>query len=425
VKIAIIGSGIAGLTCAHLLMPDHEVTVYEAERRPGGHTNTVTVDTPAGPAGIDTGFLVFNERTYPGFVRLLDRLGIGSHPSDMSFSVSDERTGIEWRGTSPSTLFAQRRNALRPSFLRMLGDVARFNRMGRRLLESPTAGTGEEGSLRDLLEAHRWSAAFVSGYLVPLASSIWSADPALVGEMPLGTTLRFFERHGLLGFGDHPSWRTVTGGARRYVDAVLAPLAGTRRLRLGDEVWSVRRRSDAGGGVVVESAYGAPQGERYDHVVVAAHSDQALKMLERPSLTESELLGAIAYQPNDATLHRDTRVMPRSRRAWASWNYHRLESAPRRATLTYHLNRLQGLDVGTDFFVSLNRDDVIDEELVVDRFSYSHPVINEASLKAQGRHEEVIDRDGLSFCGAYWGNGFHEDGVQSALRVCRRLGASW
>lgn len=427
-RIAIIGTGIAGLTATHLLDPLHEVTVYEQDIRPGGHTNTVHVDLGTESCDVDTGFLVFNERNYPGLVRFFDRLGIASHPSDMSFSVADERTGLEWRGTSFSTVFAQRRNLFDRRFVGMLTDVARFNRAGR-----PVARGEVELDLRttlgEWLSTQSYSEAFFRSYLTPLAASIWSADPSDVLGMPAATTLRFFERHGLLGFGDQPAWRTVTGGAKRYVDAVLEPVAAAGRLRLADPVHSVRRedgsRAAAGATeVVVESARSGPQGERYDHVVIATHSDQALKFLERPSIVEQELLGAITYQANRATLHSDTSVMPRTRRAWASWNYHCLAEPQPVATLTYHLNRLQGLEVSTDLMVTLNRDEVIDEASVIARFDYAHPVLSPGAVAAQRRHHELIGHDGLSYAGAYWGYGFHEDGLQSALRVCEHLGAT-
>jgi predicted NAD/FAD-binding protein len=446
-RIAVIGSGVAGLSAAHLLGSRHDVTLYEADGRPGGHANTVRVELGDESCDVDTGFLVFNERTYPGLVRLLGRLGVASHPSDMSFSVSDEASGLEWRGTSLSTVFAQRHNVRNPAFLRMLLDVARFNRLGRAY--GSEAGRGRAGgtraggtraagtsagnlelSLGEWLGGHQWSETFLRSYLRPLASAIWSADPAEVEAMPVRTTFRFFERHGLLSIGDQPSWRTVTGGARRYVDQIVDPLARAGRLRLGDPVQAVRRvaagpGSENGTEIVVESASSSPQGERYDHVVIATHSDQALKCLEAPSLLEQEVLGAIRYQPNVATLHRDMSIMPSERRAWASWNYHCLADSRPKATLTYHLNRLQGLDATTDLMVTLNRDDAIAPEAVIARFDYAHPVLTPEAVRAQRRHGELIGHDGISYAGAYWGYGFHEDGVQSALRVGEHFGVTW
>lgn len=422
-RIAIVGTGVTGLTCTYLLGRDHEVTVFESDDRPGGHANTVDVDLGHERCEADTGFLVFNERTYPGLVRLFAELGIESAPSDMSFSVSDEATGIEWRGTSPSTVFAQRANLVRPRFWWMLAEVARFNRLARRAgaeaAARPAAELGE--TIEEFLARHRFSATFEEWYLRPLGSSIWSADPSELTEMPLATMARFFERHGLLSIGDQPDWRTVSGGSRRYVERVLAPVRAAGRLRLGDPVDSVRRVE---GGAVVTSRH-APAGERFDHVVLATHTDQALKVVEDPTLAEQEVLGAIRYEVNLATLHTDARLMPSTRRAWASWNYHRLAGPMQKASLTYHLNRLQPLPIETDLFLTLNRDELIDPALVVDRFEYAHPVLTTEAVRAQARHGELIDLGHLSYCGAWSGYGFHEDGLQSALRVCERLGSRW
>lgn len=417
-RIAIVGSGVSGLVCAHLLGRRHEVTVYEAEGRPGGHAHTHKVALPDADLDLDTGFLVYNDRTYPGLVRLFEELHVATAPSEMSFSVSDERTGLEWRGTSAGTVFAQRRNLVRPSFLEMLTDVVRFNRLARSFLaEPPPPGY----TVEDLLGERRWSRPFVDWYLVPLGSSIWSAGKSVFGRMPASTLARFFDRHGLLSLGDQPRWRTVAGGSARYVDAVLRPVRDAGRLRLGTPVDRLRRTAD---GVSVVSR-AAPDGETYDHVVVATHSDQALSMLEEPSSLEREVLGAIRYRPNRATLHTDRRLLPAQRRAWASWNYHVLEKGKDQATLTYNLNRLQGLKTRSDVLVTLNRDDAVDPAKVLRRIDYAHPVIDTDAVVAQRRHRETSGRSGVSYCGAYWGYGFHEDGVQSALAVCRHLGVAW
>ena len=410
-RIAIVGTGVAGLTCAHLLGRRHQVTVFEADRRPGGHAHTVRVDLPDETHEVDTGFLVYNERNYPGLVRLFSELGVETKASDMSFSVSDDGTGIEWKGTSLSTLFAQRRNAARPDFLRMLVDVVRFNRKARQLLTDPEEDLSL--SLRDLLRQGRWSEPFVEWYLIPMGSSIWSADPTTFMDMPAVTFARFFDNHGLLTYGDQPSWRTVSGGSRRYVEAVLAPLGD--RVRLSSPVEKITRHD---GGVELLSPMGP---ERFDHVVVAAHSDQALSLLSDPSRLEREVLGAIRYQPNRATLHTDERLLPRNPRAWASWNYHRLVDQPSLATLTYRLRSLQGIASRHEQLVTLNRDDAIREDRVIAGFDYAHPVFDPPAIAAQRRHEELNGERRTWFCGAYWGYGFHEDGVQSALRVCARL----
>ena len=413
-RIAIIGSGIAGMTAAHLLHQEHDVHLFEADDRAGGHANTVYLRLDGREVAADTGFLVYNERTYPRFSRLLAQLGVATHPSDMSFSLTDRVHGLEWRGTSLSTVFAQRRNAVRPRFLAMLADVARFNRLARRLLDDPTAPSG---TLSDLLAGHRWTRGFFDWYLVPMGSAIWSADPTTFTRIPARTFAEFFRRHGLLGPGDQPQWRTVTGGSVRYVEALLAPLRRRGRLHLETPISKVRRE---GGRVELLTAAGPAV---FDHAVLAVHSDQALGLLADPTGEELATLGAIRYQRNRATLHTDTRLLPVNRRAWAAWNYLRPGGESRLATLTYYLNRLQGLDLGRPLLVTLNRDADIDPGLVLRSFDYAHPVIDQAAVAAQSR-QRALSRDEVSYCGAYWGYGFHEDGVTSAATVCERFGVT-
>jgi len=416
-RIAVVGTGISGLISSYLLHRHHEVTLFEADDRPGGHTNTVSVDLPEGRLAVDTGFIVYNERTYPGLVRLLAELKVPTQPSDMSFSMRDDGAGLEYRGTTANALFAQRRNLARPAFLRMLADVARFNRMARRLL---VADPGPDYTLDDLLAESRWSPGFVQWYMVPLCSSIWSADPATFTRMPAATLARFFARHGMLSFGDKPAWRTVTGGARRYVDAIVDPLDRAGRLRLSSPVVSVAR-SDRG---VALRVRGAERAEMFDHVVLATHSDQALHVLEDATPAEKDVLGAIAYQPNRAVLHTDDSFLPVNRRARAAWNYRRPAGGGSAvATLTYDMNRLQSLPTTTPVLVTLN--DEPDPERVLARFAYAHPVLDGPAVAAQRRHHEISGVDKVSYCGAYWGYGFHEDGLQSGLAVCRRLGERW
>ena len=415
-RIAIIGSGVAGMVAAHLLRRQHDVVLFEADDRPGGHTHTHRVELPDATVDVDTGFLVYNERTYPLFCRLLDELGVPTQPSDMSFSVSDERTGLEWRGTTLSTVFAQRRNLARPTFLRMLGDVYRFNHLVRGLLDQPPP---PEVTLADILAPHRWSKAFEEWYLVPLGSSIWSADPATFTGIPAATFARFFDRHGLLRLRDQPAWRTVSGGARHYVDAILAPLAAQGRLRLDAPVEKIRRGP---GSVEVVGATGV---EQFDQVVVATHSDQALRLLSDAAPAERAVLGAMRYQPNSAVLHTDTRLLPKNPRARASWNYHRLRDETAGATLTYYLNPLQSIPSTTPVLVTLNRDDAIDPAKVLARMAYAHPVLDAAAIAAQARRHEINGVRRTWFCGAYWGYGFHEDGVRSAVETCRSLGVEF
>ena len=412
-RIGIIGSGIAGMTAAHLLQEEHDVHLFETDGRPGGHANTVTVDLPTGPVAADTGFLVYNERTYPLFTRLLAELGVATHPSEMSFSLTDLRNGLEWRGTSLSTVFAQRRNLVRPAFLAMLADIVRFNRLSRALLAQPGR---EPGTLADLLAGHRWSPGFLDWYLIPLGAAIWSADPETFTQIPARSFVEFFSRHGLLGPGHQPAWRTVTGGSARYVEAILEPLRRRGRLHLHAEVTKLRRHEQ---GVELLTAAGPLP---FDHVIVATHSDQALALLGDPTTHERRVLGAFRYQANRATLHTDTALLPRSRRAWASWNYVRPEGRTDKATLTYFLNPLQGLQAETPVLVTLNRDEAIRPDRIVATFDYAHPVVDQAAMAAQ-TEQHALSAGAVSYCGAYWGYGFHEDGVRSALAVCARLGA--
>ena len=300
-RIAIIGTGISGLTCAHLLAAHHDVTVFEREGRPGGHANTVRVDLGDETHDVDTGFIVYNERNYPGLVRLFERLGVPTKPSDMSFGVTDTAAGVEWRATSPSTVLAQRRNALRPEFLRMLADIIRFNRTTRRLL---VTGVPEALTLRQLVAEHRWSPRLATWYLAPMVSAIWSAPASAALDIPVATFARFFENHGLLRLGAQPNWRTVDGGARTYVDRIVTPLGD--RVRLATPVAKVTRGPD---GVEVLTDRHGP--ERFDHVILAADSDQSLELLGDPTAAEREVLGNIRYQPNTAVLHTDERLLPR------------------------------------------------------------------------------------------------------------------
>ena len=409
-RVAIVGAGVSGLVAAHLLQRTHEVTVFEAAGYAGGHANTVTVETETGVHDVDTGFVVFNDRNYPRFERLLARLNVPSQPSTMSFSVSDESGDFEYSGASPNGLFANRAHLVTPSFHRMIADLARFNRDARALLTSR-----EDPSLGRWLEERGYSRAFVERLIVPQVSAVWSADPAQLWSFPARFLVEFFDNHGMLGFGGRPRWRTIRGGSRRYVDALIRPIAS--RLRLGTPVRAVHRHDDH---ITVTTGRDGP--ERFDEVVIAVHADQALTMLTDASDREHELLRAFPYQPNQAVLHSDPRLLPRRRRAWASWNYHLLEEPIGRPTVTYHMNRLQSLTAGRELCVTLNRTESIDPECVIRRIEYAHPVYTARGVAAQARHGEISGRRRTHFCGAYWGWGFHEDGVASAARVAERLG---
>jgi predicted NAD/FAD-binding protein len=416
-RVAIVGTGISGLTCAHLLHPHHEVTMFEASSRIGGHAHTVGIEVDGQAHRVDTGFIVFNQRNYPNFTRLLARLGVGSHESDMSFSVSRPDGSLEWRGMSLNRLFSQRSNLLRPSFHRLLSDIFRFHRRAARLLEE--TGT-EDWSMAELVAAGRYGPGLVEQYLVPVGSAIWSADPSrFLEDFPALSFARFFQNHGLLGLRDRPRWKTVTGGSARYVEALVAPFG--HRVHRSTPVEKVRGLGS--GEVELYSPSTGPL--TFDRVVLATHSDQALRLLADAGDSEYDILSAIRYQPNVATLHTDRRLLPHRPRAWASWNYHLLEHQDGRAKLTYHMNQLQGLRSTRPICVTLNRHDDIDPGQIHGRFEYDHPVLDARAVRAQARGSEIQGRRGIYYAGAYWGYGFHEDGVDSALEVAARLGARW
>ena len=405
-KIAVIGAGIAGNVAAWHLAREHEVTVFEAGSHIGGHTHTHEVEQAGRRYQVDTGFIVFNDWTYPNFIRLLETLGVESQPSDMGFSVRDERSGLEYNGRSLDTLFAQRRNLLRPSFWRMLADILRFNREAPALL----GHAGEDATLGDYLAQNGYSRGFVEHYIVPMGAAIWSTDPEAMLAFPARYFVRFFHNHGMLSVDERPQWRVIRGGSARYVEALAAPFRD--RVRLNTPVESVRRL--AGQVYIRARGHGV---EHFDAAFLACHSNQALAMLADATPAEREVLGAIRYQPNQAVLHTDTRLMPRARRAWAAWNYHVLRGDTGRVALTYNMNILQSLDAPDPLLVTLNRGDAIDPAKIVKRIDYEHPLYTREGVAAQARQEEINGPLNTYFCGAYWRYGFHEDGVVSALRA--------
>jgi uncharacterized protein len=410
-RIAIVGAGISGMVAAHQLHPRHDITVFEAGDYAGGHSNTIRVDTPEQTHHVDTGFVVFNDRNYPSFELLLDELGVAWQPSTMSFSVSDELGDFEYSGASPNGLFAKRAHLATPWFHRMVADLLRFNRAARELL----GGEGEDLSLGRWLSQRGFSEAFVQRLIVPQVCAVWSTSPQQIWSFPARFLAEFLDNHGMLGLRGRPRWRTVTGGSQSYVRALTH--AWRHRLRLGTPVHSIQRRDD---GVLVTPRGG--EAERFEEVVIATHSDQALALLADANAREREILGALPYQPSEAVLHTDARMLPRRRRARASWNYHLLDPPLARPTVTYHMNRLQSLQAELELCVTLNRTESIDPEKVIRVIPYAHPVYTAAGVRAQARRSEISGRNHTHYCGAYWGWGFHEDGVLSALAVVEQLG---
>jgi uncharacterized protein len=412
-RIAIIGSGISGLTAARRLCQDHEITVFEANGYVGGHTNTIDVEAEGRSWAVDTGFIVFNDWTYPNFIALMNEIGVASQPSDMGFSVHCERSGLEYCGSSVNQLFAQRRNLVSPRFWTMIRDILRFNREAPRLLEGGEDGLG----LGEYLARERYSRGFIEQYVVPMGAAIWSTDPATMLEFPARYFVEFFRNHGLLSVNDRPQWRVIQGGSRSYVGPLTAPFAD--RIRLNAPVARVHR-DPAGVELVLRDGHRA----RFDAVVFACHSDQALAMLDQPSTAEREVLGAIPYQPNLAVLHTDERVLPRRRNAWAAWNYHVPAAEQDSVAVTYHMNILQSLPARTQFLVTLNPTMEIDPARIIRSIEYQHPVYRPEGIAAQRRRGELMGQQRSFYCGAWWSYGFHEDGVKSGL-VAAAAVQSW
>ncbi|AXK71180.1 FAD-dependent oxidoreductase [Lysobacter sp. TY2-98] len=412
-RIAVIGSGISGLASAWLLSRVHEVVLFEAADYLGGHTHTHEVVVDGHTLSVDTGFIVHNPVHYPLLTRLFDELGVATQPTTMSFSVHNARTGLEYNATSLDALFCQRRNLVSARFWRMLADLRRFYRSAPSLLASDDAGP----TLGDYLQCEGYGDAFRDDHLVPMASALWSAPVRDVLRFPARHLVQFMANHQMLQLTGRPQWRVVTGGSSRYVRAMQASWRATVRSRT--PVRAVRRDDD---GVFVHTAAGE---ERFDRVVLACHSDQALGLLTDADARERDVLGAIGYQHNDVALHTDARLLPRRRKAWAAWNAHVDADPAQPCTVSYCMNLLQGLPVRTPLVVTLNRDDAIDPRRVLKRVAYSHPVFTTAAVAAQARRHEIQGRRHTWFAGAYWGWGFHEDGVRSAVDVAEALGAPW
>jgi len=410
-RIAVIGSGISGLTAAYLLSPNHEVTVFEANDHIGGHTNTIDIVIAGRTFAVDTGFIVFNTKTYPNFTRLMKKLDVPWQPSSMSFSLQCKKSGLVFSPSTLNSLFAQRRNLLCPAFYRMLADAVRFRRKSLALLNNKD----DHITLNDYLERHKYSLLFKNHFIIPMGSAIWSSDPHKFRDFPARYFAEFFYNHGILNIRNQPQWLVIKGGSRQYVKPLIHGFKD--RIRTNTPITSVRRKPDR-----VEVCPANGETEFFDQVIMATHSDQALALLSDPSDIESHILGSIPYQENQTVLHTDTSVLPPQRCAWASWNYCNPSEKIGRVAVTYDMNILQSLKAKVEFCVTLNWPGRIDPAKVHRKLIYHHPVYDPEGLKARKRHAEINGVNRTYFCGAYWGYGFHEDGVNSALEVCKHFG---
>ena len=414
-KTAIIGTGISGLGCAHRLVQlGHDIELFEAADRVGGHTATFDVKLGARRYAIDTGFIVYNDNTYPHFIELMASLGVSAKATSMGFSVHDEQTGLEYAGNNLDTLFGQRRNLVSPRFWGMVRDILRFNKES---VEDLAAGKLERGeTLGSYLDRNRYGQAFIRQYLLAMTSAIWSADIADARDFPVEFFIRFFKNHGLLQVNDRPQWRVIEGGSREYIQPLIAQFE--HRIHLNHAVKEILR--PPGAGITLRFQNGREQ--HFDQVVIATHSDQALAMLSDASQAERDILSALPYRDNDVILHTDHRVLPRNRRTWSSWNY-RLKADDQRAVVSYNMNILQGIEAPETFCVTLNDPDAINPARILGRFNYAHPQFTVAGIDAQARWPEINGVNKTWFCGAYWHNGFHEDGLVSGLRVADSIHA--
>jgi uncharacterized protein len=408
-NIAIVGSGIAGNTLAHHLYQQHNITVYDANSHIGGHTHTHDVEIDHKKYTVDTGFIVFNDRTYPEFIQLLDKHKVAWQNSHMSFSVRCEKTGLEYNGTTLNSLFAQRSNLFKPSFYMMIRDILRFNKTSLELLNN-----GDEISMGDYLAKNNYGQRFINQYIIPMGAAIWSTDAAQMLAFPARFFVRFFHHHGMLSVNNRPQWRTITGGSARYVEAITAPFK--HKIMLNTPVKAVKRNAKQ-----VEVTLQNGEKNTFDYVFFACHSDEALRMLPDATSAETDILGAIPYQQNTVFLHTDASLMPKRKLAWAAWNYHLPAKQTTKVAVTYNMNILQNIDCPQAILVTLNHTENIDPAKVIKRLQYTHPVYTLAGAAAQARHAEISGHNRTGFAGAYWLNGFHEDGVKSALAALQHF----
>ncbi|RUO40963.1 FAD-dependent oxidoreductase [Pseudidiomarina aestuarii] len=422
-KIAIIGSGIAGLTSAWLLHRKHDVTVFEKNDYIGGHTHTIDLEKDGQAYAVDTGFIVFNDRTYPYFRALMREIGVDWRDTEMSFSVRDPLSGLEYNGHNLNTLFAQRSNLFKPSFYRLLSGIVQFNKAAKSAYEKGGDAL-DTVTLGEFIAEQNLSQDVSDYYLLPMVAAIWSASLQEAEQFPLGFFLRFFNNHGLLNISDRPQWATIVGGSSAYIPKLTAGFAD--QIRLNSKISRVQRREQEQDSVLIEFVDRQP--ESFDAVIFACHSDEALDLLADPDAAERDVLTNIPYQMNDVVLHTDTRLLPRAQRAWASWNYllhHGEQARTRPSSVTYNMNILQGVESPHTFCVTLNNTAAIQPDKIIGQYAYSHPVYSVASMAARQRRHEINGHRQTYFTGAYWYNGFHEDGVRSAVDVARMLGSDW
>ncbi|MFD2178204.1 NAD(P)/FAD-dependent oxidoreductase [Veronia pacifica] len=418
-KIAIIGSGISGLTCAHYLHKNHDITLFEANDYIGGHTATIDVEVASGKYAVDTGFIVYNDRTYPKFQRLMSELGIEGLPTEMSFSVHNEENGLEYNGHTAFSLFAQKRNILNPRFYKFIAEILRFNKLAKQAYQESSSDIVGQHTLGEFLDANNFDGYFCQNYILPMGAAIWSSTLSDMRGFPLNFFVRFFFNHGLLDISNRPQWYVIPGGSREYVRKMVPAFESS--IRLNTPVTSVRRGTNS---VAIVTKDGE---ETFDQVIFACHSDQVLKMLDDPSDDESKLLGALAYQPNEVVLHTDASMLPKRKSAWASWNYFLPKAGDRDtrlASLTYNMNILQRINAPETFCVTLNQTEDIAEDKILGKFNYDHPVFNSDAIWAQKQKDKLSGVNNTWYCGAYWYNGFHEDGVRSATDVIDGIAAS-
>jgi predicted NAD/FAD-binding protein len=413
-KIAVVGSGISGLTSAYLLAKRHDVHIFEAGDYIGGHTHTVDVEVASGRYAIDTGFIVFNDWTYPNFIKLMSQLKVGSQTTSMSFSVKDQRSGLEYNGTDLNGLFAQRKNLLSPKFLFMVRDILRFGKEAPKVLDEKPSSE----SLKSYLDRNGYSEQFKNLYIIPMGAAIWSASTRQMEEFPIQYFVRFFKNHGMLSVNHRPQWRVISGGSRSYIDPLTRDFRD--RIHLNSPVGRIHRKD--GKVRLMISENGVLREAIFDEVILASHSNQSLKLLSDPTPEEIKLLSAFSYQPNFTTLHTDINVLPKRKRAWAAWNYFVPSESRETVAVTYNMNILQSLPSPETFCVSLNLQDKIDPKKVLRTFQYDHPVYTHEAVESQKNWGLISGKNNTHFCGAYWGFGFHEDGVKSGLKVAETFG---